>query len=92
MKEFRIQFDPEKARENLRKHRVHLADGESVLYDERGLTIEDNDHEEQRWVTIGDDGTGRILVVAYTYRDPDYVRLISARKAAPHEIEDYLGG
>lgn len=92
MKEFRIQFDPEKARKNLRKHGVRLADAESVLYDERALTIEDEDHDEQRWVAIGDDGTGRILVVAYTYRDPDYIRLISAREATSHEIEAYYGG
>lgn len=92
MNEFRIQFDPAKAKANLRKHKIHMADGESVLYDCQALTIEDEDHDEQRWTTIGDDGTGRILVVTYTYRDPNFIRLISVRKAEPHESEAYRGG
>jgi len=92
MNEFEIQFDPEKARANLSKHGVRLAEGESVLNDSRALTIEDGDYDEQRWVTIGDDGTGRILVVVYTYRDPNFVRLISVRKAERHEIDEYAKG
>jgi hypothetical protein len=92
MKEFRVQFDPKKAKENFRKHKVHLADGEGPFYDPLALTMEDENPDEQRWVTIGNDGTGRILVVSYTYRDPDFVRLISTRKAEPHEIDEYLAG
>jgi len=89
---FRIQFDPAKARQNLRKHKVRLADAEAVLHDPRALTMEDNDHDEHRWVTLGDDGSGQILVVVYTYRDPNFIRLISARAATPHEISQYAGG
>jgi uncharacterized DUF497 family protein len=54
--------------------------------------MEDNDHDEPRWVTLGDDGNGQILVVVYTYRDPNYIRLISARRATSHEISQYTGG
>jgi len=89
--DFRTQFDPAKARKNLLKHKVRLADAETVLYDEHALTVEDNDHDEPRWITIGDSGTGQILVVAYTYRDPNFIRLISARKASAHEINLYKG-
>jgi uncharacterized DUF497 family protein len=91
MTQFRIQFDPAKAKENLRKHKVRLSDGEAVLYDSNALTLEDYDHDELRWVTLGNDGNGQILVVVYTYRDPNFIRLISARKAKPHEINEYRG-
>jgi uncharacterized DUF497 family protein len=91
MTPFNIQFDRIKAKANLRKHRVHLSDGEAVLCDPHALTLEDHHPHERRWVTLGNDGTGQILVVVYTYRDPDFIRLISARKAEPHEITEYQG-
>ena len=48
------------------------------------LTIEDVDSEgEQRLVTMGQDFLGRMLVVVYTERSEDKIRLISARKASP---------
>jgi uncharacterized DUF497 family protein len=87
----RIQFDAAKATRNFTKHRVRLADAEAVLYDPIALTVEDNDHDEQRWVTIGADGSGQILVVVYVYRDPNFIRLISARKAQPQETIQYQG-
>jgi hypothetical protein len=40
-------------------------------------------------VTLGQDALGRLLVVAYTYREPATIRLISARKAEPHERKQY---
>ncbi|MGY4534885.1 uncharacterized DUF497 family protein [Pseudomonas sp. TE3786] len=89
---FTIQFDPVKARINLRKHGIGLADAASVLNDANALTLEDDLYDEKRWITLGEDGTGRLLVVVYTYRNPDYVRLISARKAEPREIQQYYGG
>lgn len=89
MDEFKIQFDPAKAKVNLRKHKVRMADAEGVFYDEFMLERPDKDHDEERFVSIGNDGMGNILVVAYTYRDPNFIRLISVRKAKPHEIAEY---
>jgi hypothetical protein len=43
---------------------------------------------EQRFVTLGADAAGRILVVVYTFRGED-IRLISARQAEPHERKEY---
>ncbi len=84
-----IEFDPAKARANLRKHRVSFADAEQALRDPQGLTIEDPDAEgEQRFVTLGSDSLGRVLVVVYTLRG-DRVRLISARKASKGEVRKY---
>jgi len=69
---------------------VSLADSEAVFNDERALTLQDEDHDEQRWVTMGLDAKGRLLVVAYTYRDPNFVRIISARAATRNERRQYL--
>jgi hypothetical protein len=84
-----IEFDPAKDRENVRRHGLSLADAEGVLRDPRVLTREDPDAQgEQRWVSLGDDGLGRILVVVYTLRR-DLVRLISARRASRNERAAY---
>jgi len=84
-----IEFDPAKARANVRKHRVGFADAEQALRDERAVTIEDPDAEgEQRFITLGMDSLGRVLVVVHTQRGENS-RLISARKASPAEAEQY---
>ncbi|MCU1785386.1 BrnT family toxin [Pseudomonas sp. 13B_2.1_Bac1] len=91
MRTFRIQFDEAKNIANQQKHKgISLADAEPVFYDGAALTIQDHDHDEERWVTIGTDAKGRILVVAYTYRDPHFVRIISARLASRNERRQYL--
>ena len=45
--------------------------------------------DEQRWVTLGRDTRGRILVVAYTGRG-DRIRIFSARRATASERRQYL--
>ncbi len=60
-----ITYDPIKNKTNCQKHQIDLADIEGVFYDERAITIEDHDHDEERFVTLGIDGFGRLLVVAY---------------------------
>jgi uncharacterized DUF497 family protein len=83
-----IEWDPKKAKANARKHGVSFADAATVLSDDFAITIEDSRHSEQRFVTIGSDALGRVLVVVYTYRE-DKIRLISARDATPTERTRY---
>lgn len=80
-----ITYDPAKNIINRRKHHIDLADVEGVFYDNCAITIEDCDHAEERFVTLGKDGFDRLLVVAYHYRGIDTIRIISARLAEPHE-------
>lgn len=82
------EWDPEKAVSNFHKHGVSFGDATAVLECEQSLTIEDDHADEQRFVTIGPDLTGRILVVVYTYRS-DNIRIISARKATSREQRTY---
>lgn len=87
--EVQIEFDPAKARANLAKHKVSFAHAEQALRDPLAVTIEDPDSEgERRFITMGSDALGRVLVVIHTTRD-DSVRLISARKASRGEAAQY---
>ena len=86
-----FQWDPAKERANLSKHGIRFADAVSVLEDDRALTIRDPDDESEiRWVTVGIDAMGRVLVVIYTWRE-ESVRIISARRAMAREISQYRG-
>jgi uncharacterized DUF497 family protein len=63
--------------------------GEQVLRDPMALTIEDPDAEgELRFVTLGMDALGRVLVVVHTPRG-ERTRIISARKDSADEAEQY---
>lgn len=84
-----VEFDPAKAKANWRKHKVSFSDAELALLDPQAVTIEDPDTEgERRFVTLGMDALGRILVVVHTPRG-EQTRLISARKASKGEAEGY---
>jgi uncharacterized protein len=84
-----IEFDPAKAKANLHKHKVSFSHAEQALRDAMALTAEDPDAEgEQRFVTLGMDALGRVLVVVHTPRG-SRTRLISARKASRGELEQY---
>lgn len=86
-----IEFDPAKNKANVRKHGIDLADVEDVFYDFHAVTIEDRDQKEQRFVTLGMDGFGRLLVVCYAYRGETTIRVISARLADRSERKAYEG-
>ena len=85
------QWDPDKARVNRKKHAVDFADAVGIFEDPLALTIEEpSSPEEPRWITLGTDFGGRLLVVVYTYRG-EAIRLISARKATKRERDSYEG-
>lgn len=75
-----IEFDPAKARANLRKHSVSFAHAEQALRDPMAFTVEDPDaRSEQRFVTLGMDALGRLLAVVHTQRE-ERTRLIPLAK------------
>jgi uncharacterized DUF497 family protein len=85
-----VRWDRAKERQNVSKHGVRFTDAVLVLDDPYAITIADNESAptEARWVTLGADAQGRVLVVVYTYRGED-IRLISARPAQPRELKEY---
>ncbi len=84
----KYQWDKNKAASNLQKHDIEFADAVSVFSDDLAITIPDNRFDEDRFVAIGMDAFGRILVVVFTWRSED-IRLISARLAERRERKQY---
>jgi uncharacterized protein len=85
------QWDPAKARANRVKHGVAFPDAVGVFEDPRGITLDDPHPAEDRYVTLGLDFLGRVLVVSWTWRDEE-IRLISARPATRAETREYEKG
>lgn len=85
----KFQFDPAKAKSNLRKHKVSFADAEGVFYDPLAIHLEDPyAEEEERFIAVGMGSIGQILVVVYTFRGEE-IRLISVRRATGREVQEY---
>lgn len=59
-----------------------------MLHDELAVTVPEADPDEERFVTMGMDALGRVLVVVFAWRG-DRVRLISARRASAPERRQY---
>lgn len=84
-----FEFDPAKAAGNLSKHGVSFSDAQGVFMDPLALHRVDPDAAgEERFVAMGMGSAGTLLVVIYTVR-LDTIRLISARRASPHERRSY---
>jgi len=81
-----------KASENLRKHGVDFADAVVALQDENALTVEDLDHSEQRFKTLGMGTTLNILFVVHCEQSANCIRIISAREADRNESKEYFQG
>ncbi|MBF0132881.1 MAG: BrnT family toxin [Magnetococcales bacterium] len=88
-----IEWDKIKAKINERKHGVSFSDAAVVMNDPMSVTIDDDVvvDDEERFVSIGMDGQGRILIVVYTYRGKSSIRIISARRATNNERKQYGG-
>ncbi len=86
-----FEWEPAKAKANLRKHGVSFPFATRVFLDEHRLERHDTrDYGEDRWITIGVVDEFE-FTVTYTTRD-ERIRIISARKADSHERESYWHG
>ena len=89
--QYNFEWDPAKAKENLRSHGVSFERASQVFLDPFMISIYDEEHseEEDRWLTLGKDKSEVILVVCHTFREvgpeTSNIRLISARRAAKKE-------
>ena len=94
--QYNFEWDPIKAVQNIRKHRVSFQRGGTIFHDPHAISIFDDEHsreEEDRWVTIGKDNNGILLVVSHTFREIDAsscsIRIISTRKTTKKESKQY---
>ena len=82
----RFEWDPKKARRNLKTHGVSFDEASTAFRDPLSVTIADPLHseDEDRLVLIGNSHRHRLLVVIHTERR-DRIRIISARLATTRE-------
>ncbi|MDA0843243.1 MAG: BrnT family toxin [Bacteroidetes bacterium] len=89
-----FEWDEEKARTNLKKHRISFPVAARVFADPHALTIQDRIEDgEYRWQTLGLVNGQVVVMVAHTSRfdenDAEVVRIISARRAEQKERKRY---
>jgi len=88
-----FEWDADKARSNLVKHRVAFEEAATIFLDPCSITIYDPDHsdDEDRFVTTGMSDRGRILTAVHVDRGRR-IRIISARRAVASEKAEYAKG
>ena len=84
------EWDPKKAKANLRTHRVSFEEAATVFLDQLAVTYPDPVHsgEETREITVGHSSKERVLFLSHTQRG-DRTRIIGARRATPRERKQY---
>ena len=92
---YTFEWDPTKARENLRKHRISFDRAAEIFLDPLAISIFDKEHTEleERWVSLGRDGGGSVLLLIHTFLEvsPEEckIRIVSARRANKRESRQY---
>ena len=86
-----FEWDQNKAAANEKKHGVSFSEATTVFGDPLEMAIEDPEHssDEYRFLSIGRSSAGNLLVVSYTERKQNLIRIISARKATKREFKYY---
>ena len=87
-----FEWDPAKARSNFTKHGISFSDVEPAFYDQYAISMPGpGASSEERFVLVGMDAIGRVVVVVYTYRG-NSIRIVSARAATKAERKTYEKG
>ncbi len=87
------EWDPGKAKQNLRDHGVSFEEAATVFLDPLAMTYPDPDHsnQEDREISIGYATTQRLLFVSHVQRR-NRIRIISAREATRRERKQHEEG
>jgi uncharacterized DUF497 family protein len=90
----KFEWDGEKAASNVTKHGVTFEEASTVFGDPLAVIFDDEEHsgDEIREIIIGHSILERLLLVSFTERGEDTLRIISARKATKRERKDYVQG
>jgi uncharacterized DUF497 family protein len=90
----RFEWDPEKSKRNIKKHRISFETAVRAFADPFALMEQDRiDGGEYRWQTLGFVDGHLLVLVAHTIWDDEngaeVIRIISARRAEQHERSRY---
>lgn len=95
---YNFEWDPDKAKSNLTKHKVSFEEATEVFLDPLQISIPDDKHSEleERWITMGNTQSNKVRLVVHTYlayhNEQITIRIISARPATRHEQRQYEEG
>jgi uncharacterized DUF497 family protein len=87
----KFEWDKRKAETNIKKHGVSFEEASTVFGDPLANIFDDEEHsqDEDREIIIGHSTLRRLLIVFFTERARDLIRIFSARKATKKERKDY---
>lgn len=87
----KFEWDREKAASNLKKHQVSFDEATTIFADSLALIFDDEEHSESEYreIIIGHSVLNRLLLVCFTERAEDVVRIFSARLATKKERKEY---
>jgi len=92
---YEFEWNPRKATQNLQKHGVSFERAATVFLDPQAISVYDSVHSESedRWITLGSNKRGTLIVVCHTFREVGasnaIVRIISSRRATTTERKQY---
>ena len=86
-----FEWDERKAASNLDKHGVSFDEASTVFDDPLASIFDDEEHSfnEKREIIVGHSLNNRLLLVCFTERPKEIIRIISAREATKRERKDY---
>ena len=90
----KFEWDEIKAASNFTKHGATFDEASTVFADPLAIIFDDDAHSqtELREIIIGHSILERLLLVSFTERGNDIIRIISARAATKRERNDYEEG
>ncbi|MCB0264467.1 MAG: BrnT family toxin [Calditrichia bacterium] len=95
---YKFEWDFVKAEKNLQKHDIRFENAAEIFKDPLSISLFDKTHSdiEERWITLGQDYSGKLIVVVHTFEELEEadirIRIISARKATKREVKAYQNG
>jgi len=85
-----FKWDENKNSENIRKHGFDFADAWQVFEKPLLVKLDDRaDYGEDRWTGVGMMSNGIVIVLVFTEKDQETIRIISMRKATKNERTSY---
>jgi len=82
-----FEWDDDKSKANLKKHKIRFEEASTVFADPLAKIFSDDEHsaQEHREIIVGHSILNRLLLVCFTERGPNHLRIISARIATKNE-------
>ena len=87
----KFAWNKKKAKTNKKKHGINFEEASTVFDDPLAEVFDDEKHsiDEEREYIVGRSMLQRLLIVFFTERAQDIIRIFSARKANKRERREY---